>query len=186
MDQDKNVNQNMDTEDFRCYYDDEDCFHNGKPFICAWAKIIGGPLAPSITGRVLFEEFSYGVVISVEVCGLPRYQPAQGGQQPVGPHGFHLHENGDCEIGDPQNPFSGAGGHWNPTNQPHGNHVGDFPVLFSNHGVAKMSFFSDKFRVQDIIGRSLIIHQNPDDYRTEPAGNSGKRLACGIIRWCES
>ncbi|WP_201260037.1 superoxide dismutase family protein [Tissierella sp. P1] len=45
-----------------------------------------------------------------------------------------------------------------------------------------MSFFTDKFKPEDIIGRSVIIHQNPDDYRTQPAGNSGKRIACGVIR----
>jgi Cu-Zn family superoxide dismutase len=183
LEEDKQFNQ--DTSDFRYYDDhDEDCCQYEKSSNCAWAKITGGPLAPDIRGKVFFEEISCGVVVSVEICGLPPYQPAQGERQPIGPHGFHLHENGNCDIGDPKEPFSGAGGHWNPTNQPHGNHVGDFPVLFSNHGVAKMSFFTDKFRVRDIIGRSLIIHQNPDDYRSQPAGNSGKRLACGIIRWC--
>ena len=64
-----------------------------------------------------------------------------------------------------------------PTNQPHGNHAGDFPVLFSNKGYARMCFFTDKFKVQDIIGKSIIIHENPDDYRTQPAaaGSAGMR-----------
>jgi Cu-Zn family superoxide dismutase len=87
-------------------------------------------------------------------------------------------------VGDPANPFESADGHWNPTNQPHGNHAGDFPVLFSNNGYSKMCFFTDKFHVHDIIGRSVIIHQNPDDYRTPPSGNSGKMLGCGVIRAC--
>lgn len=64
---------------------------------------------------------------------------------------------------------------------PHGNHAGDFPVLFSNNGYARMSFFTDKFRVRDIIGRSVMIHENPDDYRSQPPGDSGKRIACGVI-----
>jgi superoxide dismutase, Cu-Zn family len=67
-------------------------------------------------------------------------------------------------------------------NQPHGNHVGDFPVLFSNYGYAYMCFFTDKFKVADIIGKLVVIHENSDDYRTQPAGNSGKKLACGVIR----
>jgi len=65
---------------------------------------------------------------------------------------------------------------------PHGNHAGDFPVLFSNNGVARMCFFTNKFKVADIIGKAVVIHQNPDDYRTQPAGDSGKRLACGVIK----
>ncbi len=74
-----------------------------------------------------------------------------------------------------------AGGHWNPTNQPHGNHAGDFPVLFSNDGYTRMLFFTNKFTVPQVVGKSVIIHQNPDDYRTQPSGNSGKKLACGVI-----
>lgn len=65
---------------------------------------------------------------------------------------------------------------------PHGNHAGDFPVLFSNNGRAFMCFFTDRFRVRDIVGKAVIIHQNPDDYRSQPSGNAGKRLACGVIR----
>ena len=68
------------------------------------------------------------------------------------------------------------------TNQPHGNHAGDFPVLFSNNGVARMCFFTNKFKVADIIGKAVVIHQSPDDYRTQPAGDAGKRLACGVIK----
>lgn len=70
---------------------------------------------------------------------------------------------------------------YNEDTLPHGNHAGDFPVLFSNNGYARMSFFTDKFKPEDIINRSVIIHQNPDDYRSQPAGNSGKRIACGVI-----
>jgi Cu-Zn family superoxide dismutase len=77
-----------------------------------------------------------------------------------------------------------AGDHWNPTLQPHGNHAGDFPALISNHGRAYMTFFTDKFRVADVIGKAVIIHQSPDDFRTQPAGAAGKRLACGIIQPC--
>jgi len=75
-------------------------------------------------------------------------------------------------------------GHYsaNEYTQPHGNHAGDFPVLFSNAGVARMSFFTNRFHVNDIIGKSVIIHESPDDYRSQPAGNSGKKLACGIIQ----
>lgn len=147
----------------------------------ARAHIVGGPLAPQIRGYVIFRNVPGGTVVYVNISGLPPYHPAENDQAPIGPHGFHIHENGDCTIGDPENPFQAAGGHWNPDNQPHGNHVGDFPVLFSNHGYAIMSFFTDRFKPKDIVGKSIIIHQNPDDYRSQPAGNAGKRLACGVI-----
>lgn len=148
----------------------------------AIAEIRGGPLAPEIMGWVLFQDIPGGVWVSVNISGLPPYQPARPGQNPIGPFGFHLHQFGDCRPGDPQNPFQSAGEHWNPTRQPHGNHAGDFPVLFSNNGWAIMGFFTDKFQVSEIIGLSVMIHENPDDYRTQPSGDSGKRLACGVIK----
>ncbi|MBI6871979.1 superoxide dismutase family protein [Clostridium aciditolerans] len=148
----------------------------------AVAQIRGGNLAPSLNGVVYFRDVPGGVEVQVEVKGLPKYRPGTARTPQVGPHGFHIHEGGSCNIGDPKNPFASAGEHWNPTKQPHGNHAGDFPVLFSNNGYARMTFFTDKFRVRDIIGKTVIIHESPDDYRTQPAGASGKRIACGVIR----
>jgi len=147
----------------------------------AIAYIRGGPLAPEITGTVIFENVPGGTRVRADIRGLPAYKPAQGTSPPVGPHGFHIHQFGSCEIGDPENPFQAAGNHWNPDNQPHGNHAGDFPVLFSNNGRAEMSFFTNRFKPKDVIGKTVIIHQSPDDYRTQPAGDAGKRLACGVI-----
>lgn len=150
--------------------------------LVAQAQIQGGPLAPTLRGLVQFFDIPGGTWVCASISGLPPYVPASGGQPPIGPHGFHIHENGTCVIGDPANPFQEAGEHWNPTNQPHGNHAGDFPVLFSNNGLALTSFFTSQFKPHEAIGKSIIIHQNPDDYRTQPAGAAGKRLACGIIR----
>ncbi|RWZ60345.1 superoxide dismutase family protein [Halobacillus fulvus] len=138
------------------------------------------PLAPNLKGLMYFYQMPYGVEIYVQVEGLPDFEKKKDGTQ-VGPHGFHIHENGVCEIGDGKDPFASARGHWNPDNQPHGNHAGDFPVLFSNQGRARMIFFSDRFKVSDIIGKAVIIHQSPDDFRSQPSGNAGKRLACGVI-----
>ncbi|HHT62108.1 MAG: superoxide dismutase family protein [Bacillota bacterium] len=156
--------------------------YNHYQCTAAYAHIIGGPLAPDIRGIVYLRDVPGGAEVYANITGLPPYRPAQGDSPPVGPHGFHIHERGDCSVGDPNDPFQGAGGHWNPTNQPHGNHAGDFPVLFSNNGNAWMIFFTDKFNVKDTLGKAIIIHENPDDYRTQPAGAAGKRLACGIIR----
>lgn len=154
------------------------CCYGG---LTAIAKVKGGPLAPQINGNVFFVDVEGGSQVFVTINGLPPYQPATDGNSPIGPHGFHIHQFGNCEVGDPNAPFQGADGHLNPTNQPHGNHAGDFPVLFSNQGRAMINFFTDKFKVSDIIGKSVVIHENPDDYRTQPAGNSGKMLACGVI-----
>lgn len=148
----------------------------------AIATVTGGPLAPEISGTVIFTPYYNGTLVCVTVTGLPPYQPAHNGEDPIGPHGFHIHEFGVCEIGDPTNPFQAAGGHWNPYNQPHGNHAGDLPVLFSNNGMAWMYFYTDKFRPHEVLGKAVIIHQNPDDFRSQPAGDAGKRLACGVIR----
>lgn len=146
----------------------------------SFAKIYGGNIYPDIRGLMTFQNVAGGTMVCVEVNGLPEYKPGNG-HEPIGPLGMHIHEYGICEICDPENPFESAGSHWNPYDQPHGNHAGDFPVLFSNKGFAKMCFFTDKFKPEDVVNKSIIIHQNPDDYRTQPAGDSGKRIACGII-----
>jgi len=145
----------------------------------AWVK--GGPLAPQVYGRVYFKDIPEGTMVCADIYGLPAYQPASEMQSQIGPHGFHIHEKGDCTEGTITDPFPATGMHWNPDNQPHGNHAGDFPVLFSNGGHEQMCFTTKRFKPADIIGRSVIIHQSPDDYRTQPSGNSGKKLACGVI-----
>lgn len=145
------------------------------------APVRGGPLAPEIHGTVWFYAWHDGTWVCAEIWGLPRYTPGNE-ENPIGPHGFHIHENGTCEVGDPADPFQAAGGHWNPGDDPHGNHAGDLPVLFSNNGYALMCFFTNRFTPAEAAGRAVIIHQNPDDYRSQPAGDSGKRLACGVVQ----
>ncbi len=147
----------------------------------AMAKIAGGPSYPDIRGWATFLPAGSGTLVRVRVEGLPPFSRADG--KAIGPHGFHLHENGDCQPGTEQAPFPQTGEHYNPDNQPHGNHAGDFPVLFSNNGYAEMSFWTDRFSVSDVIGRSVVIHESPDDYRTQPAGNSGRKIACGVVQW---
>jgi Cu-Zn family superoxide dismutase len=159
--------------------------NNQQPPRVAVSKIKGGPIAPNLTGEVMFEEIPDGVMVTVYVQGLPAYQPGSGNQKQVGPFGFHIHEQGSCDIGNQANPFQAAGEHWNPNKQPHGNHPGDFPVLFSNNGMAYMVFFTNRFKLDDIIGKSILIHQSPDDYVSQPAGDAGKRLACGLIQMYE-
>ncbi|SEA64704.1 superoxide dismutase, Cu-Zn family [Thalassobacillus cyri] len=157
-------------------------YRQQQPGKRAHAKLEGGPLAEELKGDVNFYELPYGVEVFVQVQGLPKYQPGGNGKKQIGPHGFHIHEKGSCQVGDQKSPFEAAGGHWNPDNQPHGNHAGDFPVLFSNDGFAQMMFFTNRFKIDDILNKTVIIHESPDDYQTQPAGDAGKRLACGIIK----
>lgn len=144
-----------------------------------FAQVFGGPKYPDIYGEVYFEAVPDGVMVYAYVTGLPTYKP---GNPPIGPFGFHIHEHGDCTVGDENNPFQACGGHYNPRNEPHGNHAGDFPVLFSNNGVSYLAFLTNKFTLGEIVGRAVVIHENPDDYRTQPDGNAGKRIACGVIK----
>ena len=86
----------------------------------AIATMKGGPLAPQIGGTVIFRDVPEGVEVCANISGLPPYQLAQGDKPQIGPHGFHIHQKGNCEVGDTANPFAATGEHWNPTNQPHG------------------------------------------------------------------
>ena len=109
------------------------------------------------------------------------------GLKPNQEHGFHVHEKGDCNSPD----GSSAGGHFDPTAQPHGpqdtaHHGGDMPSLKADAtGNADVTFLiAGTVRsgaATDLLGRAVIIHAQPDDYTTQPTGNSGARLACGVI-----
>jgi Cu-Zn family superoxide dismutase len=106
-----------------------------------------------------------------------------------GEHGFHLHEKGDCSSGDGM----GTGGHFNPTSQSHGMHghgeihAGDMPALKANaNGVAVVDFETSSISLLDgnptnAVGRGLIIHRDADDFKTQPTGNSGPRISCGVV-----
>ena len=145
----------------------------------AFANLKGGPLAPSLRGRILLYQLSDGVYIRTYIVGVPLTTTTG---QKVDFHGFHIHEFGNCTVGDPANPFTAAGGHFNPTNQPHPFHAGDLPSILSTNGTAMMSVYTSQITVKDVIGKSFILHEKPDDFTTQPAGNSGLRLACGVIQ----
>jgi superoxide dismutase, Cu-Zn family len=132
----------------------------------------------SVWGSVSFVEVGGAVLVRADVRGL----------RPGGQFGFHVHEKGDCSSSD----FMSAGGHFNPAGKPHGHftkaerHAGDLPNLGSDgEGVATYAFETKLLTVQagpaSVIGRAVVIHANPDDYASQPAGNSGPRIACGVI-----
>lgn len=112
------------------------------------------------------------------------------GLQPNGTHGFHIHENGDCSAPD----GSSAGGHFNPDGKPHGkpdqseHHVGDiFSVTADANGVGQVDAIANRATLgdgaaTDVLGKAVIVHAKPDDYTTQPTGDAGGRIACGVIQ----
>ena len=130
-----------------------------------------------VKGQVTFQAEAQGVRVTASLTGLT-----------PGKHGFHIHEKGDCSAAD----FTSAGGHWNPMSAEHGapasgadHHYGDFGNVEANEkGIVK---FDRVFQwlsftgTNSFVGRAVVVHGNPDDLTSQPAGNAGPRIACGVI-----
>ena len=142
----------------------------------ARADIRGDAAHGGIRGTVSFYPAAGGVLAVAEVFGLPSGANRCDG----GVFGCHIHEGTSC-TGTIAEPFADTKGHYNPTNCSHPQHAGDMPPLFENNGYAWSAFFTKRFKVNDIIGRTVILHASPDDFTTQPSGNSGKKIACGVI-----
>ena len=140
----------------------------GKPE--ARALVRGDAAHASLMGEVLFYPWLSGTLVLIRATGLPG----------SGFLGFHIHTTGDCCTGGDV-PFHCAGGHFDPTGAMHPNHAGDLPVLLSAGGNALMLVYTDRFRPADVVDRAVILHDMPDDYRSQPAGDSGGRIGCGAI-----
>ena len=136
----------------------------------AVAQILGGAEAPQLTGCVCFYQENDCVLIVARISGLPK-------ENGTGFFGFHIHQGGDCSG----TVFSRTGNHYNPKEQMHPEHAGDLPPLLWCQGNAYLSVRTDRFSVKDIIGKTVVIHSDPDDFHTQPAGNAGKKIACGVI-----
>lgn len=143
----------------------------------AYAVIEGGEAYPDIKGQVMFRATARGTVVSVTVTGLPKsHGPCAGGFL-----GFHIHEGGSC-TGSAADPFADTGSHYNSSGCTHPYHAGDMPPLLNAGGVASMSFLTDRFTVGEVVGKTVVIHSGPDDFTSQPAGNSGMKIACGAIK----
>lgn len=129
-------------------------------------------------GKVTFTQHGDHVMVKADVTGLT----------PNSEHGFHVHEKGDCSAPDAMS----AGGHFNPAAKPHGSsampdhHAGDMPNLKADaSGRAQATFPLSGVTVapgpNSVVGRAAVVHKDPDDYKTQPTGNSGGRIACGVI-----
>lgn len=147
----------------------------GRP--AAYADIKGSREFSRIRGRVNFFKDGGGTVVYAQIYGLPKKQ--DGASEPV--FGFHIHSGRAC-TGNKTDPFADTDGHYNPRNLQHPYHAGDMPPLFANDGYALMTFYTERFLPRDILGRTVVIHDMPDDFHTQPAGDSGMKIACGIIK----
>ena len=143
-----------------------------KNFIApdAVAYIRGGNDAPTIFGIVKFYQRKHCVFVEANIKGLP--------QTDTGFFGFHIHAGEDCG-GDG---FANTKSHYNPTDTVHPEHAGDLPPLMLCGSGAYLSVATGRFRVSDIIGRTVVIHNMPDDFNSQPAGNAGTKIACGVIK----
>lgn len=150
--------------------------HKGKTAVA----ILKPTKDSQIHGRVAFAPVEKGVLVIAEVHGLK-----------PGKHGFHIHEKGDCSAPD----GSSAGGHFNPSEMPHGapdaekRHAGDLGnVEADENGDAFYERIDTVIKLEgpnSIVGRAVIVHNDPDDFTTQPTGNAGGRGACGVIEWTE-
>lgn len=135
----------------------------------AVARLLGGTDAPELIGIVRFYQRRDGVLVEVQADGLPKSD--------TGFYGFHIHDGTSCEGAD----FAASDGHFNPGKVPHPDHAGDLPPLLGDGGRAYMQVLTGRFRVEEVLGKAVIIHADPDDFHTQPAGNAGRKIACGII-----
>jgi Cu-Zn family superoxide dismutase len=151
-----------------------------KSSLTATAKVIGSN--NESYGNAYFEEEDNGVKVTLALSGIP-----------AGTHGIHIHSVGKCEPPT----FESAGPHFNPTNKEHGTlnpkgyHLGDLPNLeIGEDGIVDLNFVAEGVSLQKNVenslldgeGTSLVIHESADDYKTDPSGNSGARIACGVIQ----
>lgn len=145
-----------------------------KPY--AFAKIKGSKDYPNINGIVYFYQTHKGVLVNIQLNGLPVSDDIC--KQPI--FAVHIHSGGSC-TGNNIDPFSDALMHYNPNNCAHPYHAGDLPPIFGVDGLGFSVFLINRFSAEEIIGKTIIVHSSPDDFKTQPSGNSGAKIACGVI-----
>lgn len=143
----------------------------------SYAIINGSREYSAIRGIVRFYSIWEGTLVVADVHGLPHEQGKCKGRI----FGFHIHEGDRC-LGTAADPFAQTKGHYNPNSCNHPEHAGDMPPLFGNDGYALEIFYTDRFYPETIVGRTVVIHDMPDDFKTQPAGDSGMKIACGEIK----
>lgn len=142
----------------------------------AYAQMKGDSMHPEIQGMVYFFGVYGGTLVVAEVYGLPITEDMENGDF----YGFHIHEGNSC-TGDAQDQFKNAGMHYNPQNKEHPKHAGDLPPLLGNNGMALSAVYTDRFYPEEVVGRTVIIHNMADDFKTQPSGDAGSKMVCGEI-----
>ena len=135
--------------------------------------VLSSASGSKVTGTVTFTKSGDGVQVVANVTGLT-----------PGKHGFHIHEFGDCSAAD----ATSAGGHFNPTDDPHAGHdaderhMGDLGnIEADSSGKAQLTLTDKKIKLDAVIGKAVIVHEKADDLKTQPTGDAGGRVACGVI-----
>lgn len=142
------------------------------------AEIKGSDVHPEIAGRVFVYGLPKGFYLQADLEGLPESRV----------FGLHIHDGLVCTPTGTDNPFSDSGGHFNNCGDGiwcsrHPYHAGDLPTLFSDsEGKSNIRVYIDRAEIDEISGKPIIIHGLPDDFKTQPSGNSGVRIACGILK----
>ena len=139
---------------------------------CFAADIYGSEEYPQLHGRISFYRACHGSIITAEISGLPSAN---------GVYAMHIH-NGTACTGNANDPFADSGTHLDLTNSEHPYHTGDLPPIFSNNGYAWSAVYTDRFTPEQVKDRTIIIHKAPDDFHTQPSGNAGVKIACGVIK----
>lgn len=146
----------------------------------AAVAVLAGTAESPVRGELHLTSAADGVRVMGEIAGLT----------PGTEHGFHVHEHGDCSAPD----ASSAGGHFNPSDAQHGGpdasarHLGDIPNIRSNeNGTAEVNALIAGATLNDggpnnLVGKAFIVHAKADDYKTQPSGDAGARLACGVVQ----
>ena len=143
----------------------------------ASAELKGSEAYPEIRGKVSFYQVGNKVVVTAAVEGFPNLN----GKCLYPVYAMHIHSGSSC-TGTASDPFADTGSHYTPANCAHPYHAGDLPPLFSNKGSAWSAFVTDRFTVEEIRRKTVVIHEKADDFKTQPSGDSGKKIACGVIR----
>ena len=141
---------------------------DGRP--AARALLCGSNAHPGLRGEALFYPYQDGTLLLIRALGLPW----------DGFYACHIHALGDCCTGGDV-AFHCAGPHYDPEGREHPNHAGDLPVLLSSGGRALSLVYTGRFQPGQVLGRSVVLHALPDDYRSQPTGAAGSRIACGVI-----
>lgn len=142
----------------------------------AAAVVRGNDQYPSLGGKVLFYNLGRGVLVVTSLWGLP-YSTGECHGTILG---MHIHEGGCCQ-GNEQDPFAQAGAHYDTHGCEHPWHQGDLPPIFVNKGAAWSAVVTERFTLQEVLGKTVIVHGMPDDFTTQPSGDSGRKIGCGVI-----